>query len=129
MNRLSKSFLKQMQCSLLVALMVFASIGCSVKQNLFGAFDFVVEKPLSGSKAVSGLTSISCSVVSTSEETSGTYASVAKGVLLSFGSQFSNLISVGFDTRVALNKDYILKVVGTDPPLYLMFKKIKVALL
>lgn len=129
MKLLKRTFSVQLQCCLWIVLTVFASIGCSAKLNLFGAFDFEVEKPLSVSKALLGLGSLSCSMLNSSSQSEQSV--LVKNIFFKNTISFATSLDANlfFNRKENISEDYILQLAGTDPPLYLMFQKIKLALL
>lgn len=129
MKLLKRTFLVQVQCCLWIALMAFATLGCSAKQTLVGAFDFTVEKSLAGSKALSNVVETNCTVLSSSEEVEQTVSIQRTALRAIFPFASSLGVNVFFAKNEDLREDYILELAGTDPPLYLMFQQIKLALL
>lgn len=126
---LKRTFFVQVQCCLWVVLMAFATLGCSAKQTLVGAFDFTVEKSLTGSKALSNVVETNCTVLSSSQETEQTISVRRTPLQTTFLFASSLGVNVFFTKNEDLREDYILELAGTDPPLYLMFQQIKLALL
>ena len=129
MKLLNRTFSVQLQCCLWIVLTVFASIGCSAKQNLFGAFDFEVEKPLSVSKALLSTGSLSCSMLASFRQSEQSV--LVKNIILKNAIPFATSLGLNafFNKKENISEDYILKLAGTDPPLYLIFQQIKLALL
>lgn len=129
MNLLKKNYLVQLQCYLWIGLMAFATIGCSAKQTLFEALDFTVEKPLTGSKALVNIGNSNCTVITSSEEVRETVSKQIKEAetILLYSALLKN--NVILKEVKNIEEDYILQLAGTDPPLYLMFQQIKLALL
>lgn len=109
--------------------MAFATMGCSAKQTLFEAFDFTVEKPLTGSKALTNIGSSNCTVITSSEDVRETVSKQIKEVETVFLSSSAVENYALFKKVKNIEEDYILKLAGTNPPLYLMFQQIKLALL
>lgn len=128
MKLLKRTFLVRLQCCLWISLTVFASIGCSAKQNLFSAFDFEVEKPLSVSKTLLNSGSLNCSMLTSLEQSEQSV--LVKNIFFKNATSFATSLNVKpFFDKKNISEDYILQLAGTDPPLYLIFQKIKLALL
>lgn len=109
--------------------MAFATLGCSTKQTLVSAFDFTIEKSLTGSKALSNVVETNCTVLSSSEEVRQNISVQPTALKTIFPFASSLGVNVIFTKNEDLCEDYILELAGTDPPLYLMFQQIKLALL
>lgn len=119
----------QLQCYFWIAFMAFATIGCSAKKTFFEAFAIEVEAPLSGSKAVSVGSTLNCQVEVVSQEST----SIKKGIIqvaslvLSESSMGGDLS--GIPIKKIFKKGYLLKLAGNSPPIYVMLKQFKFALL
>ncbi|MTG98983.1 MULTISPECIES: hypothetical protein [Myroides] len=129
MVRLKRFMLFQVQCYIWALLVAFATIGCSAKQNLFAAFDISLEKPLTGSKALANGISIVCdSEISNKVNEQSAQQFYHKVVPLSDKDYVVKDLSF-ITTTSTVWESYILQLAGTSPPLYLMFKKFKIALI
>lgn len=129
MKLLKTTFLVQLECCLWVLLLAFATIGCSAKQTLFGAFDLAVEKPLTGSKAISSVGGVNCMMMTSSKQLKCSVSLKLNSLKITLPITASLGVGVFSTKKGELCKDYIFKLAGTDPPLYLMFQRMKIALL
>lgn len=129
MKALKKNLFVQLQCYLWIALIAFSTIGCSAKKNFFQAFELSIETPISGSKALalSSYLSICDAEVLTKSSTQDKSSIVKTSLFLDNDFRLKHNLSFIPQSCVFL-EDYFLELTGTSPPLYLMFKKIKVAL-
>ncbi len=129
MNGSIKNFTEQLQCYFWIVLIAFSTIGCSAKTAMFEGVDIAVEKPLTGSKTLGFNGGSVCENEIVLQRESSAKTSVQK--VLPF--IFTHIDEVCDLSIIALNtefgEDYILGLAGTSPPLYLMFQKIKYALL
>lgn len=125
---LQSSHYKKIQCYLWIVLIVFSTIGCSAKQNLVFSSFSPVDKPLSGSKALSlNNQSTSC----TSYLANGSLSSTTNTIRLSSGNSLGNkpakVISYPF-AIIAGGLFYRTFIVDNKPPLYVLFQKLKLCI-
>lgn len=119
----------QLQCYFWIVFMSFATIGCSAKKTFFEAFSVHVETPLSGSKAISISSNTSCDVQLVSKEITNKKEVVqqAKQLFPLTMNGTTDLSSI--PVKKIFKKGYLLKLAGNAPPLYILLKQFKFALL
>lgn len=128
MNWFTRTLWVQVQYCLLIVLMVFATLGCSAKQNLFGALDVVLEKPLTAGKTLSNTNYSSCQIARTSSELRHFKHKQKKNETPALEYSVAYNCAAGVYLEGLFQREYRLQMAGTSPPLYLLFKKIKLAL-
>lgn len=129
MKALKKNIFVQLQCYLWIALIAFSTIGCSAKKNFFQAFELSIETPISGSKALALSSYLSiCDAEVLTRNSIHDKSSIAKKALF-LDNDFKLERNLSFIPQLSVFlEDYFFELAGTSPPLYLIFKKIKVAL-
>lgn len=124
-----RDFIEKLQCYFWVVLIAFSTIGCSAKTAMFEGVDIAIEKPLTGSKTLSLNGGNVCVSEIVLQRGNSSNISVQKTLPLSF-TDIEEVCDLSIiPLKFELGEDYILGLAGTSPPLYLMFQKIKYALL
>lgn len=124
-----RNFIEQLQCYFWIVLIAFSTIGCSAKTAMFEGVDIAIEKPLTGSKTLglNGGNVCENEIVLQRESSSSTSDHKFLPLTLTHIDEMCDLSIIPL--KAELGEDYILGLAGTSPPLYLMFQKIKYALL
>lgn len=129
MKFLKRSIIVQLQCYFWIVFMAFATIGCSVKKTFFEAFAISVDIPASGSKAVTTSVSSSCDVEVFSNEKKTSRLSEQKVTPLFAVVVHTTSDLVAIPVKKIFKKGYLLQLAGNSPPLYVLLKQFKFALL
>lgn len=129
MSTLKRKLAVQIQCYLWIALLMFTTVGCSVKKAFLEVSGIATERPLNANKALGSNTSIACEIdSSTSTVSSRQLKQRVKGLSLRsiFYSNEVDLARYHYISNV--QRDYILNVAGTDPPKYVLYQQFKLAI-
>lgn len=129
MNTLKNKFQIQLQCLLWIALLVFATIGCSAKQSLFESLDVLTEIPLNGSKTTQSTLSAACySEIKSHQDDRLEQQYQQRTMLLPSDIAIVKHISYA-QANITIQESYSFAIAKNTPPLYLMLKRLKIALL
>lgn len=114
----------QLQSFFWIVLIVFSTLGCSVKENMVYKTPVTSAKALSGSKATSS--GLSCATILQARDHAD------KQIKKNTPNTLREFYPVSKDFRkdllTGISKDYFLGISVNDPPLYLLFQKILIAL-
>lgn len=129
MNTLKIKFQIQLQCLLWIALLVFATIGCSAKQSLFESLDVLTEIPLNGSKTTQSTLNSACYSEIKSHQDDRIEQQYQQGTTL-LPSNIAIVKQISYDAvGKTIQENYFFSIAKKTPPLYLILKRLKIALL
>lgn len=125
---LQNPYCKKIQSYLWIVLIVFSTIGCSAKQNLVFSSPSSLDKPLSGSKALS-----------LNSQSSGCISYLSKGSLTTYTIKSKCNSKHKLDAKTAKELGFCFAVGGSNlfhynfivdnkPPLYVLFQKLKLCI-
>ncbi|MEC4112569.1 hypothetical protein [Myroides pelagicus] len=119
----------KLQCYFCIAIIAFATLGCSVKQTMFEAMNVSIEKPLSGSKVLVGNSFVFCDAEVTAKSSLKQIKTEQQRILpfVSFDLVTKDFSSQSRHLKVVSYEE--LRISGNSPPLYVLFKRMKIALL
>lgn len=128
MNQGNMKLIKQLQVTLCMLLLVFSTLGCNVKQSLFSSLDITTEIPVTGSKSIRTTSIGSCNVLNERQASSHSF-SQKKTIIHSFNplSAYKTVLAY-IPQKQIIRNGFLLDLVGTSPPLYLIHQNIKIAL-